>query len=212
MGHSSLVDCSGGQAMSSITTNCGQDANQSSHERLRDVRIPERCALLLGREEIDREHLESYARYKPGQSRSVVALNRPLARVHLAEGNPRAGGRSSQLRKPRETALRRPTRPAAAPPPSAREAVLLASRFCRRAIRCCRSVTLYFLVEQRRNHDDPGEHHKYGHEEPSRHTRAISAPAIVKTPHDRLPPRAQNPRQMSLVHLVPPRRERHGEF
>jgi hypothetical protein len=79
MGHSSLVDCSGGQAMSSITTNCGQDANQSSHERLRDVRIPERCALLLGSEEIDLEHLESYARYKPGQSRFVGALNRPLA-------------------------------------------------------------------------------------------------------------------------------------
>jgi len=102
-------------------------------------------------------------------------------------------------------------RPAAAPPPSAREAVLLALRFCRRAIRCCRSVTLCFLVEQRRNHDDPCEHHKYGHEEPSRHTRAISAPAIVKTPHDRLPPHAQNPQQMSLVHLDPARRERHGE-
>ena len=61
MGHSSLVDCSGGQAMSSITTNCGQDANQVSHERLRDVRIPEGRAVLLGSEEIDREHLESYA-------------------------------------------------------------------------------------------------------------------------------------------------------
>jgi hypothetical protein len=191
--------------------NCGQDAHQSSHKRFRDVRIPERCAVLLGNEEIDREHLESYAICKPGQSRLVGPLNRPLARVHLAEGHPRAGGRSSQPRKPRETALRRPTRPAAAPPPSAREAVLLASRFCRRAIRCCRSVTLYFLVEQRRNHDDPGEHHKYGHEEPSRHTRAISAPAIVKTPHDILPPCALNPQQMSLVHLVPPRRERHGE-
>jgi hypothetical protein len=79
MGHSSLVECSGGQAMSSITANCGQDANQSSHERLCDVRIPERCALLLGSEEIDREHLESYARYKPGQSCLVGALNRPLA-------------------------------------------------------------------------------------------------------------------------------------
>ena len=65
--------------MSSITTNCGQDANQSSHERLRDVRIPEGRAALLGSEEIDREHLESYARYKPGQSRLVGALNRPLA-------------------------------------------------------------------------------------------------------------------------------------
>jgi hypothetical protein len=40
--------------MSSITTNCGQDANQVSHERLRDVRIPEVHAVLLGSEEIDR--------------------------------------------------------------------------------------------------------------------------------------------------------------
>lgn len=211
MGHSSLVDCSGGQAMSIITTNCGQDAHQSSHKRLRDVRIPERCAVLLGNEE------STVNTWKATPYVSQVNLawwdpsTGPLARVHLAEGNPRAGGRSSQPRKPRETALRRPTRPAAAPPSSAREAALLASRFSRRAIRCCRSVTLCFLVDQRRNHDDPGEHHKYGHEEPHRHTRAISAPAIVKTPHDILPPCALNPQQMSLVHLVPPRRERHGE-
>jgi hypothetical protein len=41
MGHSSLVDCSDGQVTSGITTNCGQDANQVSHERLGDVGIPE---------------------------------------------------------------------------------------------------------------------------------------------------------------------------
>jgi hypothetical protein len=130
------------------------------------------------------------------------------------------GGRSSQPRKPRDTALRRPTPPAAAQPTSAREAALLASRFCRQATRCCRSCTLCFLVDQRRNHDDPGEHHEYLHEEPRRHTRRIHAPAtrmpptvtvaIVKTPHDGLPHRAQNLRHVSLVHLLPPRCERHG--
>jgi len=206
--------------MSSITSNCGHDANQVSHERLRDMRIPEGRAVLLGSEEIDREHLESYAICKPGQSRLVVTPQQAARSGTLGGGQAHEGGRSSQLRRPRDTALRRPTPPAAAQPPSAREAVL-PSRFCRQAIRCCRSVTLCFLVDQRRNHDDPGEHHKYGHEEPSRHTRAISASAIVmpptvtvaivKTPHDRLPHSAQNPRQVSLVHLLPPRRERHGE-
>jgi len=80
MGHSSLVDCSDGQVTSGITTNCGQDANQVSHERLGDVGIPE---------------------------------------VRRA--------------KPRDTARQRPTPPAAAQPPPAREAALLASRFCAKA-------------------------------------------------------------------------------
>ena len=73
MGHSSLVDCPGGQVTSSITTNCGQDANQASHERLHDVDRVRRAAR---QREIDREHLESYVakcerRQVPGHSATV---------------------------------------------------------------------------------------------------------------------------------------------
>ena len=131
MGHSSLWTVRVAKAMSSIATNCGQDANQVSHELLREVGIPEGRALLLGGEEIGSERLESYAICKPGQSRLVV-IPQQAARPGASGGRQaQEGERPSLPRKPRNTALRRSTPPAAAPSPSAREAALLASRFCR---------------------------------------------------------------------------------